>query len=296
MVGGMSQNAPAAGGPTCRQIDTCLVPLGASALGRLALITAEELVRRLDVHVHLISAVASARDVSIRHGQLSEARVGGRQPSVSVVVDRDPAAAVLQTLTKLTNAIACLASRGRYRSRGFRPSVASQVVARAGAPVLVAGPALGRPRGVWWSDADLSLKRFRGGGVVACLDGTTRSLALIDLGAEWAACLGEPLIVVTVTDDAPLIGGVPHFGSMGDLTYFLESMVDRARAKGIEVIARALDDPIGPADGIASYLEEFPAALVVAGAHHQRHTPQSTLRGTTAAIVLRSPSPVLVVP
>lgn len=248
------------------------------------------------MHVHLLSAVASARDVSTRHQQLAGVRVGGRQPSVSVVVDRDPAAAILQTLTELTSAITCLANRGQYRSRGFRPSVASQVVARAGAPVVVTGPGLGRPKGVWWSDAELSLERFRGGGVVACLDGTARSSALVDLGTQWAERLGEPLIVVTVTEEAPLIDDAPRFGFTGDLTYFLESMVDRARRNGVEVMARALDDPIGPADGIGSYLEEFPAALVVAGAHHQRQAGESTLRRTTAAVVRRSPSPVLVVP
>lgn len=292
----MSQSARGTRGPACREIDTCLVPLGASELGQLPLVAAEEFVRRLDLHVHLLSAVATTRDVAIRRRELADIRVGGRQPSVSVVVDRDTAAAIHRTLLELTNAIACLANRGQYRSRGFRPSVASQVMARARQPVVVVGPGLGRPKGVWWSDADLSLERFRGGGVVACLDGTARSSELVDVGTQWAECLGEPLIVVTVVEEAPLIGDVPRFGPTGEISYFLESMVDRARVRGVEVMARALDDPIGPADGIASYLEESPAALVVAGAHHQRQTPEAAFRGTTAAVVRRSPSPVLVVP
>ena len=105
------------------------------------------------------SAVARADDVPVRQQQLAAIRLDGGNPSVSIVVDLDPVGTIHETLRHLGCAVACLASHGRHRGPTLRPSVASEVIARGHDSVMLAGPMIGRPRGVWWSDAQLSLAR-----------------------------------------------------------------------------------------------------------------------------------------
>jgi nucleotide-binding universal stress UspA family protein len=299
-VAGMAADAQSAPAQRTPQIQACLVPLDGSAFARLALLVAEELADRLDLNVHLLSAVDRADEVPFRQQQLAAIRIDGRNPSVSVVVDRDPAGTIHETLRHLGYAVACLANHGRHRGPTLRPSVASEVIARGHDSVMLAGPMIGRPKGVWWSDAQLSLLPFRGGGVVACMDGTPASDPLIGVALQWAAWLEEPLIALTVADSAPLLSDDARsdrvFGPMGDVDAYLDRVVRPARAEGVTAVGIPVYDPIGPADGVRSYLEDSPAALVVVGAHHRGQPSEVALNGTPAAIVRRSSSPVLVVP
>jgi nucleotide-binding universal stress UspA family protein len=243
----------------------CLVPLDGSVFARLALLVAEEMAQRLDLSAHILSAVARADEVPRRQERLAAVRIDGRKPSISVVVDRDPAARIHETLGELGAAVACLANHGRHRGPTLRPSVASEVLARGHDSVMLAGPMIGRSKGVWWSDARLSLLPFRGGGVVACVDGAPASASLIEVALQWASWLKEPLIALTVADSAPLplddvqYGGVD--GSQRDVVAYLDGVVKTARAEGVTAMATPMYDPIGPADGVLSYLEDAPGRL-----------------------------------
>ena len=222
--------------------------------------------------------------------------------SVSVVVDRDPAGVIHETVKRLRCAIACLANRGLGRSVTLRTSVASDVIARGGDPVILAGPEIGRPKGVWWRDTPISLSQFRGGGVVACLDGTAASGGLVAVALQWAQWLGEPMIALTVAEPIPSLPDQEEgrlaraFEPDGNVDSFLEQVLAPAQGARVEVVGVPVYDPVGPAEGVRSYLEESPAALVVVGAHHRGRNEDVALGGTAAAIVFRSRSPVLVVP
>ena len=142
------------------QIEVCLVPLDGTEFAQLALVVAKELAARLDVRIEILSAVAREEDVPVRSREL--ANVGlGKEPSISVVVDLDPAGVIHENLKRLGSAVACLASHGRSRRPNLRPSVPNDVIARGHDPVLIAGPNIGRPKGMWWDDASLSLSEFR---------------------------------------------------------------------------------------------------------------------------------------
>jgi nucleotide-binding universal stress UspA family protein len=261
------------------------------------MVVAEELAERLGVRIEIISAVAREEDVPGRHRELAKVGIGA-ESSLSVVVDLDPAGVIHETLNRLSCAVACLASHGRSRRPNLRPSVPNNVIARGHDPVLFAGPNVGRPKGVWWDDAQLSLSQFRGGGVLVCLDGTVASLSLLDIAAEWAARLTEPLIAATVAEPDPGLLDVDDrlFGPKGDVAAYLASMAEPIRGHSVEIL-KAVYDPVGPAEGIGRYLEDSPAAMVVVGAHHRWRRPnQVALAGTPAGILRRSPSPVLVVP
>ena len=277
-----------------------MVPLDGTEFARLALVAAQELAERLGAGVHLLSAVERERDVAGRREELAAIGRSRCTASVSVVVDRDPAGVIHETVKRLGRAIACLANHGRGRSLTLRASVASDVIARGGDPVMLAGPWLGRPKGLWWSDDPISLSQFRGGGVVACLNGTATSGSLVAVALQWALALEEPMIVLTVAEPIPPLleesRMVRAFGPEGNVDAFLEQVVALAGGAGVEVVGVPVYDPVGPAEGVHSYLEESPPTLVVVGAHRRGRNAEVAMGGIPAAIVRRSPSPVLVVP
>jgi nucleotide-binding universal stress UspA family protein len=282
------------------RIKAFVVPLDETEFARLALVVAQELAERLGATVHLLSAVEREWDVAVRREKLAAIGRSLCTASVSVVVDRDPAGVIHETVKRMDCSIACLTNHGRSRSVTLRTSVASDVIARGGDPVMLAGPWVGRPKGVWWSDDPISLSQFRGGGVVACLNGTATSGSLVAVALQWALALEEPMIALTVAEPIPPLLEesriVRAFGPEGSVDAFLEQVAALAEGAGVEVVEVPVYDPVGPAEGVLSYLEESPPTLVVVGAHHRGRNDEVAMGGIPAAIVRRSPSPVLVVP
>ena len=76
----------------------------------------------------------------------------------------------------------------------------------------------------------------------------------------------------------------------------LEQVTAPLRQQGVEVITRAIYDPISPAEGVESYLRDSPGALVVVGWRPRSPLSQLVSRNTPATIIRYSPSAVLVVP
>jgi nucleotide-binding universal stress UspA family protein len=68
------------------------------------------------------------------------------------------------------------------------------------------------------------------------------------------------------------------------------------RRQGHKVDGLALYDPISPASGLELYLRDHPATLVVTASHARTGPTRIVFGSEAAAIVRRSPSPVLVVP
>jgi nucleotide-binding universal stress UspA family protein len=77
---------------------------------------------------------------------------------------------------------------------------------------------------------------------------------------------------------------------------FLDSLVAPHRQQGHKVEALALYDPISPASGLEVYLRDNPATLVIVASHARTGPTRLVFGSEAAAIVRRSPSPVLVVP
>jgi nucleotide-binding universal stress UspA family protein len=261
--------------------DAVLVPLDGSEFAELALPVAAWLAAALDIEVHLFSAVATEDDVAERELELQKLDVPGRLVAHSVVVDLDPAGAIHEAVRRL-RAVACMASHGRSRSAALIGSVATEVVARGHDPLVLVGPVVG--------------DRPRGQGVVACVDDRREAAtALAATTSQWAEALGEPAIVVTVAEPVPepLRSGPVNrlFGPDGDVDAYLASVV-----RGLAVTTRAVYDPVGPVDGVISYVEEHPAAMLAVASHARTGAARFLLGSTAAAIVRRSPYPVLVVP
>jgi nucleotide-binding universal stress UspA family protein len=262
-----------------------VVPLDGSEFSEAALPVAARLADRLDADVHVLSAVPSVDDVEARQRALATVDAGDRLVERAVVVDLDPVGAIHETLRRLREAVACMASHGRGRTAALIGSVASEVVARGRDPVVVVGPMVD--------------ERVRGKGVIVCVDETAGSAALLPIGQRWARLLGERLIVVTVAEPVPesVHGGPEHrrFGPQGDVEAYLESLVEPLRAEG-DVEARVVWDPISPAAGLELLLRDEPAFLVVVASHARTGLARAVFGSVAAEVVRTSPSPVLVAP
>jgi nucleotide-binding universal stress UspA family protein len=263
-----------------------LVPLDGSRFSERALPVAEWMGQRLDADIHLFSAVPTADEIVARDEQLAEYQIPGRCVEREVVLSLDPAGAIHEALRRLGDAVACMSSHGRGRSAALMGSMANEVVGRAHDPLVVVGPMID--------------ERFPGSNVLACVDETPASAALLPIAQRWAGLLREPLIVVAVAEPVPpaiAAGPVRRlFGPDGDVDAFLERLVRPIRREGGDVKTLALYDPISPAEGMRAYLRDHPAALVVVSSHARTGISRLVFGSTAASIVYGSPSPVLVAP
>ena len=279
-------NAPSA-------VDVILVPLDGSPFAERALPVAERLAERLDAEIHLLSAVGRETDVSVREADLRSIELPGGRLHRRVVVDHDPAAAVLERVGELTRVVVCLSSHGRGRSAAVVGSVAGDVVARSSDPVVVVGPSIDDIAP--WVPKDVPRS-----GVVVAVDETPASALLVPVALRWAELLREPLTVVTVAEPVPEpFGNVParrRLGPEDDVAAFLDSLVAPLRASGADVATRAIWDPISAADGMRSYLREHPATLVVVGSRGRHGFDRLVFGSVAAGVIHGSPAPVLVVP
>jgi nucleotide-binding universal stress UspA family protein len=179
-----------------------------------------------------------------------------------------------------------LASHGRGRTAAFIGSVATDVVARGHDPVVLVGPMV-----------DTRPARC---GVVACVDGTPASGAVLDVAVRWAQLLDEPLVVMTVAEPVPppLGGGAVRrrFGPNGDVDTWLELLTAPARETLGAVDTAAVYDPIGPVAGARSFLGDRLPSLAVIASRAYTGLPRLIHGSVAFGIVFQSPSPVLVVP
>ena len=216
-----------------RIIDTVLVPLDGSEFSRTAVPAAARLAARLDAAIHLLSAVGSVDEAGQRDADLAEVEVPGHRVARTVVVDRDPAGAIHETLRRMPGAVACMATHGRARSTALVGSVATDVVAHGHDPLVLVCPYIEQAR--------------RTADVVVCVDDSPTSAGLVTAGLDWADRLGERPVVVTVAEDVqpPATDEPPQrrFGPAGDVERFLEELVQPARAAGRTVDTMALYNP-----------------------------------------------------
>jgi nucleotide-binding universal stress UspA family protein len=269
-----------------RTIDTVLVPLDGSEFSRTAVPAAARLAARLDAAIHLLSAVGSVDEAGQRDADLTDVEVPGHRVARTVVVDRDPAGAIHETLRRIPGAVACMATHGRARSTAFVGSVATDVVARGHDPLVLVCPYIDQAR--------------RTADVVVCVDDSPASAGLVTVGLDWADRLGERPVVVTVAEDVqpPATDEPPQrrFGPDGDVERFLEELVQPARATGRTVDTMALYNPIGVWQGLYRHLSAAPATLLVVNSRVRPPAMRLAFGSVATTIVRHSPVPVLVVP
>jgi nucleotide-binding universal stress UspA family protein len=283
-------NAGAPRDPVPDRVEVVLVPLDGSPFSGRAVPVAARLSGKLDAGIMLFSAVPTEDAVPERQAELADVVPPCLGPvHRTVVVSTDPAGAIHEQLRELgrDRTLVCMASHGRNRSAALLGSVATEVVARGHDPLVVVGPHPDEHPG--------------GHGVMVAVDESPASAALLPIGLGWARLVDEPLTVTTVAEPVPPPVRPDHparrrFGPDGDVEMFLDSLVAPHRQQGHKVEVLALYDPISPASGLEVYLRDNPATLVVVASHARTGPTRLVFGSEAAAIVRRSPSPVLVVP
>jgi nucleotide-binding universal stress UspA family protein len=272
--------------PAPERVDVVLVPLDGSEFSQRALPVARSLAFRLDAALHLFSAVPTEDDVTERKAWLDSIESPGLRVDRTVVVNLDVAGAIHEELRRSGGAVACIASHGRGRSAALVGSVTTEVVARGHDPLVVVGPRVESE-----PDSDE---------VVACVDETPQSAALIPIALRWAELLGDRAAVITVAEPVPppMSAGPPRrrFGPDEDVDLYLRWMTAPLRAKGADLETRAVYDPISPAEGLRRYLRDHPAALAVVGSKAKTGLRRVVFGSTSAEIIHKGSAPVLVVP
>jgi nucleotide-binding universal stress UspA family protein len=266
-------------------LDVIFVPVDGSEFSHRAVSVAERFADLAGAALHLFSVVTDEAEVMERSILLEKIAVGRERAERSVVTGSDPAGAIVNEVRKATGAAVCMATHGRGRSAALVGSVATRVVALGGDPILIG------PR----TDIDRAL-----GGVVACVDETPESAALVPIALHWSELLRTHPVVIIVAEPVPpaVMIGPPRrrFGPDDDVDAYLDHLVAPWRWKGYEIETRALYDPISPADGVDAYLREHPALLAVVGSRARIGIKRVVFGSTSAQIVHRGAAPVLVVP
>jgi nucleotide-binding universal stress UspA family protein len=283
-----------------------LLPLDGSDLASGAISTGIALAERFDAVLHTIS-VAASNDEAERMLARARDSVGRTtaDENVQVVRDTEPANAIDDRARELEPCLVCMSTHGRGRVSGaVIGSVARSLLQRRDEPMVVVGPDAERPEALVGArrrlPSDWRPPLFVNR-IVACVDGSATSEAIIPVAAAWATALEMSLTILTIAEDVmpPLRLGselMRRFGPNGDADEYIDRLAQQWKASAPDVSGRAIYDPISPADGVRSHLYEESAGLVAVATHARSGVQRIKLGAGAANIVRASVVPALVVP
>jgi nucleotide-binding universal stress UspA family protein len=299
-VGPARASSPEAPAVTYRHV---LVPLDGSAHGAHALPTARALADRFGAKLHTISVAKNDAEADRMREQVHEFGGPDLASRAPVTIAPDPVDGIQRRLEELESPLVCMATHGRGRAVGsFLGSVARSVLERSGDPIVVVGPfAEGPPVFVSRKyptplPVPLSVPRM-----VACVDGSASSEAVLPIAAAWSATLDMSLTILTVADPGfpPMDGGYSwsrSYGPDGDADIYVGGLVDEWKEHAPQVTGEVVYDPIGPSSGVKAYLDRCPAGLLAVTTHARQGWRRLLFGAGAAGIVRVADVPTLVVP
>jgi nucleotide-binding universal stress UspA family protein len=268
------------------ELGAVVVTVDGSPYANAAVPVARRLAEALDVPITFLAVAGPGhRDALEQHtGQLAVEADG-----IGIVIGGDNVAeSILAATEELPPHVLCIASHGRGRSAALVGSVAAEVAAGAPGPLLLVGP-------------HVPPEHSFAGRVIACVDGSKRSEAVLQPAASWAVALGLGMSIVTVAEPVlePVVPGAPYHRSHGPSVVaedYVRQLVAEWDGIDLDVDGDAVYDPVSVADGLTRYMEGRLTALVVATTHARRGVARLALGSAATAIVHHAPAPVLLVP
>jgi len=282
------------------QVNNVLVPLDGSELALQAMPTARVLADRFGAVLNTIS-VASADEEVTRLRALAAAvlDVDVDDDRVLVVRGEDPAQVIASRAEELDHCVPCGATHGRGRFSGaVIGSVARSVLQRRREAMVVLGPVADNPgwtpRPRSWPEP-LSVPR-----IVVCVDGSDSSEQVLPVAAAWARALDMTLTILTVVEDVPEPVRPDlrqsRFGSGIDAASYIDALVEQLQSSVNHVDGVVARDPIDPAGGIRTHLNDRPAGLLALTTHARSGMERIRLGAQAATIVRAATVPCLVAP
>jgi nucleotide-binding universal stress UspA family protein len=201
----------------------------------------------------------------------------------TVVLDREPADAILVTAHRHPGSVICMATHGRGGVREeLLGSVAEQVVREAEPPVMLVGPDIGSEPGA-------------GPTMVVAVDSPATAHSIILPASAIASPLGLRVKAAHVASRAPLpfapTEGVPPLQADLDTIEASSKELTEIGVVGDTELLRGED----PAREIVDLATSLPARYVVVGTHARRGLARVALGSVAMRIVHRCPCPVLVI-
>ena len=257
-------------------IDLVIVPLDGSEHADRALRPAIEVATRLDASVALLRAI-HPDDTDVAQEELSSRRDEHEPPGGELIIDtmNGPVGAIANVVGERPNSLVCMTTHGRSGlSRALLGSVAEEALREVDVPFLLVGP--GYVPGT-----------ALGSCVIAPVDGSHRSEAVLPLAASWAEALEVPLWIITVVDPAEAARARAAGGDLQENSY-VHRLASNMPKTGQEIDWEVLHHS-DPAVGITDFVEARNGGLIVMATHGRSGLARVTL-GSVASRVVRDHS------
>ncbi len=201
---------------------------------------------------------------------------GGFEGRVEVIDQDDVAAALRGVVEQAPEPVVCMATHSRGRvSVALLGSVAERLLREVHVPFVLVGPhcATGWPTGA---------RRL-----VACVDESSASEAIVEPAAQWAKRLGLEMWLTEVLHPLDL-------GAAEAPYRFLDTVVERLRPElaGVKVSVSWSDHVPGEILHLADTLD---ASMIAMGTHGRSGLPRVALGSVTMQVTHRAPCPVLTI-
>jgi nucleotide-binding universal stress UspA family protein len=254
---------------------TLVIPLDGSERAERALPVAQELARHFE-GCQLV-AVTTAW-----HGRVEEPRgyldkLSDLHPGlrVELIDDRDAPQAISLIAGSEPDAVVCMTTHGRGRiGATLVGSIAEEVLREIDVPTVLVGP-----------HCDVE-QCHEPRPLLACLDGSTESLAILPVAARWAKDLGADLLLTTVFHPLDVPSAKDPEGQFEEA---LKSL--GADASSVHLRPRWSSYPPGDLLDLA---RELSASLVAMTTHTRRGVARLALGSVTMAVAHDSVCPLLV--
>lgn len=288
-----TRTSPQSGATTDARPRRVVVPLDGSAFAAEALRTGSVLASRFDVP---LQAVAVSTDAPRVEDAAGRALLDASGAPLQVVVGHDPAEAILRHVDDLAPTIVCLSTHGHGRVAGtFLGSVAEDLLRRSPQPIVAVGPSSRPPAA---GPEPLSVPRL-----VACVDGSESSEAVLPAAAAWATALDMALTILIVAEPAPMspvptttpTRRVGHLDAQEAATY-VARLAEQWSGRAPEVTGQVALDPVNPASGVEAHLRDDPAGLLALSTHARSGARRLWSGAVASSVIHASSIPVLVVP
>jgi nucleotide-binding universal stress UspA family protein len=220
---------------------TIVVPVDGSALSEMSVPLAQQLAARFDADVRTVTVGGDGHEVA-----------------ADLVLDGDPAGALLDHLADSDRTLVCMSSHGHGGiRRRLIGSVTEQLIRRAPTPVIVTGPQAPR--------AELRVPRT----LLAGVADSPRRPKLLQLLAVWAPLLDAKVELAHVrSPSAAELYVTRTTGQLAPDRPDLDQLARQLRAEGVRATPHVLpgDDPVA---GLLSLADRVaPPVLVTVDSHH----------------------------
>jgi nucleotide-binding universal stress UspA family protein len=279
-----------------------LLPLDGSDFAARAAPTARSLAERLGAVLHSVSVAKDAGEADRLTLHAVDVLGPGAADRAHVVVDAEPVDGIERWRAELGATVLCMSTRGRGRAVGaVIGSVARSLLERSTEPIVAVGPSAERPPDFVSRRSPTLPVPLRVPRLVACVDGSEPSEAVLPIAVAWCRKLGMSLTILTIADPSlpPLEPGevwARRYGPDGDAEEYVGKLASRWRTAGTEVDGEVAYDPISPSKGVQGHLAERPAGLLAVTTQARQGWPRLRLGAVAADVVRAASVPTVVVP